>query len=1058
MKQILKKSLALLLCFACAFSLININHGQTLVSAAEVNESSETAGSAEETKESSEETEKTDETDGSSEGDGSQEEIDISTESNEISGTSGSSDESQENTDSSSEANDAKDYSELISYNVSYSDDNSTATVVFTLDTEDENVYLDLKNADDEAFQELYERGKLAVNEEQTSYKTLAFDIAESGEYAFTVGVYSFEDESELAAKDFNVSIDLTGEGSTDGEYDAEETRTFTISVGQKINLWPAGIDTYGWPSNEWGIESFTSSNPDIVDATWWGQGFVTGVREGTATVTLAYHADRFGPLRYYTWNFEVVSDTVTAFVYLNEDGLSDEALYSMGIDPSTGKDGSYPVGQITLPKSYFEGKDKEGSALLNSDEDWAKIKEALAGLDTSTLSDAYAGNKENTITNYLNQVIVDLDQHEDSGYTSFSYYPNYSEGVAGFDDKYVKYHINLRFNTSMIAYMTGNNGITDGAAKDGSLLTSSKFIVGSPAEGLTPDEELAIVPDGYKLIGFYKDAKLTQRWFPSLESISTNQVVFVKFMKTPIATVNYVAVSDEIVSDEMGSISLESESFDVDDEEPVGSIATPKKGYVFTGWYSDEACTEKVSSNVEYRPTDLLRAEKTYTYYAKFEAEPEKSTFTVDKLDNVIFNGEVQKQSPVIRDANNNVVSNDSFDISYLNDKGRVGNCYNVGTYTVSVKPKEDSPYKGDEVRVTYQILKRRVVITSGSSSKTYDGRALTDSTIIFENNIGFIGDNVTAKAVGTITDVGEAANTIEIDEAYWTDYSPEDYEIVKNEGSLKVTKADGLDISTESGKNIIWKMYDGSALSEKAVSATEGTTIEYSTDGVTWTKEAPSITDVGTLAVMARASNPNYKDVTIKYTLMVGKRHVNITSADDTKTCDGQALTNPALTYEDDIGFVDGEAEARATGSITNVGETSNTIEITYYDGYKEGNYLVTTREGTLTVNEAEVSPTPGEKSNGKPTDTPTGKPTDTSAKTPAGKATDTSVEEPTAEPTATALSASTQGSKNAKTSESTKSTQTGDSSMTEWLALLGIGFGGILLLQKYRRRKAR
>ena len=72
------------------------------------------------------------------------------------------------------------------------------------------------------------------------------------------------------------------------------------------------------------------------------------------------------------------------------------------------------------MPKTYFEGKDKEGSALLNSEEDWAELKEALKGLDTSTLSDAYAGNKENTITDYLDQVIVDLDKHEDSGYTSF--------------------------------------------------------------------------------------------------------------------------------------------------------------------------------------------------------------------------------------------------------------------------------------------------------------------------------------------------------------------------------------------------------------------------------------------------------------------------------------------------------------------------------------------------------------------------------------------------------------------------------------------------------------
>ena len=63
--------------------------------------------------------------------------------------------------------------------------------------------------------------------------------------------------------------------------------------------------------------------------------------------------------------------------------------------------------------------------------------------------------------------------------------------------------------------------------------------------------------------------------------------------------------------------------------------------------------------------------------------------------------------------------------------------------------------------------------------------------------------------------------------------------------------------------------KVYDGQPLSGGATaSVKEGTTITYSTDdGKTWSETLPSITNVGTLNVKAKAENKNYKDVTVDY-----------------------------------------------------------------------------------------------------------------------------------------------------------------------------------------------
>ena len=103
------------------------------------------------------------------------------------------------------------------------------------------------------------------------------------------------------------------------------------------------------------------------------------------------------------------------------------------------------------------------------------------------------------------------------------------------------------------------------------------------------------------------------------------------------------------------------------------------------------------------------------------------------------------------------------------------------------------------------------------------------------------------------------------------------------------------------------------------------------------------------------------NNKDVSEMYArtllpgkLIINKRSVLITSPSATKTYDGSALTRPAVTITGD-GFVPGElAKAEATGSITKVGSTPNTIQYTTTGAFNAANYSIALSVGTLTVTE--------------------------------------------------------------------------------------------------------
>ena len=149
--------------------------------------------------------------------------------------------------------------------------------------------------------------------------------------------------------------------------------------------------------------------------------------------------------------------------------------------------------------------------------------------------------------------------------------------------------------------------------------------------------------------------------------------------------------------------------------------------------------------------------------------------------------------------------------------------------------------------------------------------------------------------------------------------------------------------------------KVYDGQPLSGGATATVkEGTTITYSTDGgTTWSETLPSITDVGTLNVTAKAENKNYEDVTVDYTLTVKHRKVTVTGNNGNKVY-GEA--DPELTAT--VAGTIGKDKVKYTVA-REAGEDVGHYSVIPTGEEIQGNYKVTYVAGTLTITSQSIDP---------------------------------------------------------------------------------------------------
>ena len=335
---------------------------------------------------------------------------------------------------------------------------------------------------------------------------------------------------------------------------------------------------------------------------------------------------------------------------------------------------------------------------------------------------------------------------------------------------------------------------------------------------------------------------------------------------------------------------------------------------------------------------------------------EGQKTGITVTEPKDSAYDATEHKETLTVIDTNTGKIlaEGTDYEVTYSRETEVTEDFKNVGEITITVTGKGN--YKGSFSK-NYKITQAEVTVTANENGKTYgttDPELTAKVTGTYGNDtVKYTVTRAEGENVGTydITPTGEASQG-----NYTVTYANGTFEITAqsiNPGT-DPENPDSAYNGVEVG-NLEDVVYNGEPQEQKpAVIDKEGTALVENTDYTISFSE--DTTNAGQVTVTITGIGNYTGEVTRTYNIT--KRNVKLTSEDASKVYDGTPLTAEELAVEGD-GFVEGEASAQVTGTITNVGETDNTIEITYGEHYKADNYNVETVEGKLTVTAKSITP---------------------------------------------------------------------------------------------------
>ncbi len=311
-----------------------------------------------------------------------------------------------------------------------------------------------------------------------------------------------------------------------------------------------------------------------------------------------------------------------------------------------------------------------------------------------------------------------------------------------------------------------------------------------------------------------------------------------------------------------------------------------------------------------------------------------------------------------------------------------------NIGAYGINVGGDEAQgnyvvSYEGAE----FTVERREITVKADDIVKTY-GKGDPELTVTIENMPGeytvsleeilkaaFVGApiaNFSVRLPGTLRPLGREDKSVNYKASAGTDVirftvsreEGEDvgkykitvtgeeiqgnYKVAFAEGTFEIVTASNLELTNLTPKSVV---YDGKEHPiEVEASVAAGTKIEYSTDGGnTWSANAPSLTNAGTVKVKVRAANPNLGDADLDVEFTVEPKAVTVRVKDASKKA-GEAdpaweTETEGLLGSDKVAF----SVARAAGE--DVGEYA----IKASGEATQGNYTVTFVDGKLTITKA-------------------------------------------------------------------------------------------------------
>ena len=278
--------------------------------------------------------------------------------------------------------------------------------------------------------------------------------------------------------------------------------------------------------------------------------------------------------------------------------------------------------------------------------------------------------------------------------------------------------------------------------------------------------------------------------------------------------------------------------------------------------------------------------------------------------------------------------------------------------TYTVRFQATLDGLTAEGSANVL--IAPRKLVLSSGTESKDYDGLPLTSQEVVIEEG-SIINDQIHAlKATGSVTTVAEGTVVNTITYSTTDKFKPVNYDIVPDPGTLHIEKRDVILTSETASKE-----YDGTPLTRENVTVERNGFVDdevtdlRATGSVTYVDQG-EVTNTITFTPTDKFDENNYSITKQEGKLSITKREgegktITVTANSDEKVYDGAPLTNNGFTHAGAL--VEGdELTAVVEGSQTDVGSSNNVVksyrvmrgETDVTNNYTFGESII----GTLTV----------------------------------------------------------------------------------------------------------
>ena len=269
-----------------------------------------------------------------------------------------------------------------------------------------------------------------------------------------------------------------------------------------------------------------------------------------------------------------------------------------------------------------------------------------------------------------------------------------------------------------------------------------------------------------------------------------------------------------------------------------------------------------------------------------------------------------------------------------------------------------------------TLTVNKATATVKTEPAEKTYDGTSLTNTSASITGLVP--GETATARGTGSITDAGSTKNTYEI---IWGTAKEDNYKLTEDLGMLTVNPLPVtfdlylFDAIEYCGEPIFSEWIDGFY---DDVNSVDCVYVEYEEDaneiktatyglfnligGGQVYLYVKGFTDAGdyviTPDVEFRAGEKGNYDITyVGNRITVTSVPLTVTTGTASKVYNGTPLTDPTITLDELVEVDKAKVSAKTTGTITEVGSTTNTYEISW-GTVNPDNYNIIEKLGTLTV----------------------------------------------------------------------------------------------------------